>query len=155
MSTENKNIVDNLSIGGWHRFLKSNLVTITAIRVEFAHFVSYHLACYPNHNINSNPNPKLGRLFRIMCKLYLFSQTATPFLPAFIIRLNLRALQLHCRSKGEEMFVCPHPFYLWQLTGMVGRFFSLISIFIFIFPVNLCFRCEQNSSKTGKHKYNM
>ena len=35
-----------------------------AIWVKFAHFVSYHLACYPNPNPNSNPksnhnyNPK-------------------------------------------------------------------------------------------------
>ena len=57
------------------------------IGVEFAHFVPYHLACYPNpnsnpnHNPNSNPypnpnpnpNPKLGRLFLKMCKFYKFS----------------------------------------------------------------------------------
>ena len=61
-----------------------------AIGVEFARFVSYHLACYPNHNPNSNkpnpnpnpnynpyvnPNPKLGWLFHKMCKLYLFSNS--------------------------------------------------------------------------------
>ena len=51
---------------------------IYAIWVEFAHFVSYHLACYPNPNPNPNPNskpnpnpdpnhnpnPKLGRFFQ-------------------------------------------------------------------------------------------
>ena len=61
-----------------------NLVTfylINAIWVEFAHFVSYHLACYPNPNLNPNlnsnlnpySNPKLGGLFHKMCELYLFS----------------------------------------------------------------------------------
>ena len=62
-----------------------------AIWVEFAHFVSYHLAYYPNPNPNPNsnpnhypnpfpnpnpgpnPNPKLGVLFHKMCKLCLFS----------------------------------------------------------------------------------
>ena len=56
-----------------------------AIWVEYAHFVSYHLACYPNPNpnpnsnlnpnpnSNSNSNPKLGGLFHKMCKRYLFS----------------------------------------------------------------------------------
>ena len=44
-----------------------------AIWVEFAHFVSYHLAWYPNPNCNPYPNPypypKLGkcRLFHKMC----------------------------------------------------------------------------------------
>ena len=28
-----------------------------AIGVEFAHFMSYHLACYPNPNHNPYPDP--------------------------------------------------------------------------------------------------
>ena len=36
-----------------------------AMWVEFAHFVSHYLVCYPN--------PNLGRLFHKMCELYLFS----------------------------------------------------------------------------------
>ena len=71
------------------------LLATDAIWVEFAHFVSYHLASYPNPypnpnpnpdpdpdpdrnpNPNPNPNPKLGGLFHKMCELYLFSVTDT------------------------------------------------------------------------------
>ena len=71
---------------------------VCAIGVEFTHFVSYHLACYPNpnrnpspntnpnpnhnpnHNSNSNPDSKLGRLFLKMCELYLFSVTCSMLL---------------------------------------------------------------------------
>ena len=69
--------------------------------VEFVHFMSYHLAGYPdpnpdpNSNPNPNPhpnpdpnpnpdpdpdpnpNPKLGRLFHKMFELYLFSNSNT------------------------------------------------------------------------------
>ena len=82
-----------------HSLISSKMFSITiTIGVEFANFVSYHLACYPNPNpnpnsnfnpkpypnpnlnpnsnpnSNSNSNPKLGRLFHKVCEL-LFSIT--------------------------------------------------------------------------------
>ena len=56
--------------------------------MEFAHFVSYHIAGYTNPNFNANPNPnpnanpnpnsepnpKLGKPFHKMCELYNTNQ---------------------------------------------------------------------------------
>ena len=77
-----------------------------AIWVEFAHFVSYHLACYPNPypypNPNSNPNPNLGRRFYKMNELYLFSGTAWVFFRPLSVLPSL-----------ENCF--PHSFHLCRL----------------------------------------
>ena len=44
-----------ISLHDWSGFLETEAVTAT-IGVEFAHFVAYHLACYPNPNPNHNHN---------------------------------------------------------------------------------------------------